>query len=186
MSIKDFLMNKTKQTEQSQMVDKKPECKDNESVLTVHDQFSKAETLWALKTVIENFSFGASDGSCELFHKKTSRTKVACMICYGLGPYFLWKTIDDILRSPNPYYTIHIDKAATAQVKKHMDVFVRYFSYTDGKVKVTFLKALVFGFAFAETVADKKLQGHFKRQLVGTGSCELHIVHNTFRKGIEA
>ena len=30
-----------------------------------------------------------------------SRTKVAYMIGYGLGPYFLQKTVDDILRSPN-------------------------------------------------------------------------------------
>ena len=98
---------------------------------------------------------------------------------------------------------------------------MRYFSDTDGKVKMRFLKALVFGHAFAETVADElwrtlqelgltlknllsissdgpnvnkaikanintKLQGHFKRQLVDTGSCQLHVVHNTFRKGIEA
>ena len=92
-------MKKTKQTDQPQMVDKKPESKDNESVLTVQDQVSKAETLWALKTVSENFSFRASDGSPELFqrmfpdshiaqHMTMSRTKVAYMIGYGLGPIF--------------------------------------------------------------------------------------------------
>ena len=84
-----------------------------------------------------------------------SRTKVAYMIGYGRGPYFLQKTVDDILKSPNTYYTIHIDETATAQVKKQMNVFVRYFSDTDGKDKVRFLKALVFGHAFAETVADE-------------------------------
>ena len=52
---------KKKQTDQPQMVDKKPESKDNESVLTVQDQVSKAETLWALKKVSENLSFRASD-----------------------------------------------------------------------------------------------------------------------------
>ena len=154
-------------------------------------------------------------------HMALSRTKVAYMIGYGLGPYFPQKTIDDILRSPNTYYTIHIDETTTAQVKKQMDVLVRYFSDTDGKFKVRFLKALVFGHAFAETVANElwrtlqelgmplknllfissdgsnvnkaikanintKLQGHFKRQLVNTGSSQLHVVHNTFRKGIEA
>ena len=36
-----------------------------------------------------------------------------------------------------------------------MDVVVRYFSDTDRKVKVRFLKALVFGHAFAETVVDE-------------------------------
>ena len=148
-----------------------------------------------------------------------SRAKVAYIIDYGLGPYFLQKTIDDMQRSPNTYYTIHIDET-TAQVKKQMDVLGRYLSDTDGKVKVRFLKALVFGHALAETVADKlwrtlqesglplknllsiisdgpnvnkaikanintKLQRHFKRQLVDTGSCQLHVVHNTFRKGIK-
>ena len=74
-----------------------------------------------------------------------------------------------------------------------------------------FLKALVFGHAFAETVADElwrtlqelgyplrnllsissvgpnvskaikvnintKLQGHYRRQSVDTGSCQLHVV----------
>ena len=153
-------------------------------------------------------------------HMTMSRTKVAYLIGYGLGPYFLQKTIDVILRSPNTYYTIHIDETTTVQVKKQMDVLMRYFSDTDGKVKARFLKALVFGHAFVETVADKlqrtlqelglplknllsissdgpnvnkvmkaniniKLQGHFKKQLVDKGSCQLHVVHNTFRKGIE-
>ena len=84
-----------------------------------------------------------------------SRTKEAYMIGCGLGPYSLQKTIDDILRSPNTYSTIHIDETTTAKVKKQMDVLVRYLSDTDGKVKVRFLKALVFGHAFAETVADE-------------------------------
>ena len=98
---------------------------------------------------------------------------------------------------------------------------MRYFSDTDGKVNLRFLKALVFGHAFAGTIADEmwrtlpelglpfknllsissdgpnvnkaikanintKQQGYFKRQLVDTGSCQLHVVHNAFRKGIEA
>ena len=37
-------------------------------------------------------------------HMTMSRTKVAYMIGYGLGPYFLQKTIDDILRSPNTFH----------------------------------------------------------------------------------
>ena len=183
---------------------------------------------WALKTFSENFSFRASEGSPELFQRMfpdshiaqyvtMSKTKVAYMIGYGLGPYFHQRTIDDILRSPDTYYTIHIDETTTAQVKKQMDVLVRCFSDTDGNVKVRFLKALVFQHAFAETVADKlwrtlqvlglplknllsissdgpnvnkvikanintKLQGYFKRQLVDIQSCQLHVVHNTFRK----
>ena len=88
-------------------------------------------------------------------------------------------------------------------------------------MRVRFLKALVFGHAYAETVADelwktlqefslplkcllslssdgpnvtkaiktninKKLMTKCSRQLVNTGSCQLHVVHNSFKKGVEA
>ena len=55
--------------------------------MTVQDQIMKVETLWALKTTSENFSFRVSDGLPELFqkmfpdstitkHMTMSRTKV--------------------------------------------------------------------------------------------------------------
>ena len=194
--------------------------------MTVQDQIVKAETLWALKTASENFSFRASDGIPQLFqkmfpdstiaqHMTMSQTKVAYMIGHGLGPYFQQQTIDDILTSPNTYYTIHFDETTNIQVKKQMDVLVRYYSEKHGEVKVRFLKALMFGHAFAKTVGDElwktveesrlsprfllslssdgpnvnksikqninnKLQENFKRQLVDTGSCQIHVAHNSF------
>ena len=33
---------------------------------------------------------------------------------------------------------------------------------------------------------NNKLEEHFKRQLVDMGSCQIHVAHNPFRKGIEA
>ena len=142
------------------------------------------------------------------------------MMGYGLGPHFLQMTVDDILSSPSTYHTIHFDETTTVQVKKQMDVLVRYFSETNGEHKVKYLKALVFGHSFGEKVGDEllktleelalalklllsissdgpnvnntvkaninaKLNQCFKRQLVNTGSCQLHVVHNTFRKGCE-
>ena len=206
--------------------------KDTESVMTLQDQIVKAETLWALKTASENFSFRVSDGVPELFqkmfpdsttakHMTMSRTKVSYMISHGLGPYFQQQTVDDIQRIPNTYYTLHFDETTNAQIKKQMDILVRYYSEVHGEVKVRFLKAVMFGHAFAKTVADEiwrtlqqsglssrfllslssdgpnvnksikqninnKLEEHFKRQLVDTGSCQMHVAHNSFRKGIEA
>ena len=200
--------------------------------MTLQDQILQAETLWTQKTAHENFSFQASDGLPELFqrmfgdsaaaHSMTmSRMKMSYLIGHGLGPYFLQKTIDDILKFSDPYHTLHFDETATAQVKKQMDVLVRYFSDTDGEVKVRFLKALTFGHAKAETVAielyktvqdlglplkhllsiscdgpnvskaiksklNAKLQDNFKQKLVDTGSCQLHVVHNAFRRGAQA
>ena len=149
-----------------------------------------------------------------------SRIKVFYMMGYGIGPHFLQMTVDDILSSPNKYYTIHFDETTTVQVKKQFDVIVRYFSETDGEIKVRFLKALVFGHAFGEKVGyellktldelglllklllsissdgpnvnktvkaniNAKLKQCFKRQLVNTSSCQLHVVHSTFRKDLK-
>ena len=100
-------------------------------------------------------------------------------------------------------------------------MLVRYYSDTHCEVRVRFLKALVFGHAYAETVADelwktlqefslphksllslssdgpnvnkaiktninKKLMTQCSRQLVSTGSCQLYVVHNSFKKEVEA
>ena len=85
-----------------------------------------------------------------------SCTKVSSyVISHGLGPYFLQKTIDDILSLPDTYYTLHFDETTTSQIKKQLDVLVRYYSYTHCEVRMRFLKAVVFGHAYAETVADE-------------------------------
>ena len=155
-------------------------------------------------------------------HMTVSRTKVAYMIGHGLGPYFQQQTVDDILTSPNTYYTIHFDEITNIQVKKQMYcVLVRYYSEKHGEVKVRFLKALMFGHAFAKTVGDElwktveesglaprfllslssdgpnvnksikqsinnKLQENFKRQLVDTGSCQIHVAHKLpFKKALK-
>ena len=134
--------------------------------MTVQDQIMKAETLWALKTASEDFSFRVSDGVPELFqkmfpdstiakHMTMSRTKVSYMISHGLGPYFQQQTVEDIQRVPNTYYTLHFDETTNVQNKKQMDILVRYYSEVHGEVKVRFLKAVMFGHAFAKTVADE-------------------------------
>ena len=191
--------------------------------MTVQDQIMKAETLWALKTASENISFRVSDGVPELFqkmfpdstiakHMTMSRTKVSYMISHGLGPCFHQQTVEDIQRIPNTYYTLHFDGTTNAQSKKQMDILVRYYTEVHGEVKVRFLKAVMFGHAFAKTVADeiwrtlqqsglssrfflslssdgpnvnKSIKQSIK-QLVDTGSCQIHVAHNSFRKGIEA
>ena len=163
-SIKDFFM-RTKSGDQPKTTE--IECKD--SLLCVYFDRSRSETLWALKTASDNSPFRTTDGIPELFqrmfvdssiaqHMTMSRTKVSYMMGYGLRPHFLQMTVDDILSSPNTYYTIHFDETTTVKVKKQMDVLVRYFSETNGEIKVRFLKAVVFGHAFGEKVGDELLK----------------------------
>ena len=99
VSIQEFLVKKVKDTITSERVVEPCGSKDTELAMTVQDQIMKAETLWALKTASENFSFRVSDGVPELFqkmfpdstiakHMTMSRTKVRYTISHGLDPTF--------------------------------------------------------------------------------------------------
>ena len=82
-------------------------------------------------------------------------SKVSYIIGHGLGPYFLQKTVDDILSTPGTYFTLHFDETTTSQIKKQLDILVRYYSDNHNEVRVRFLKAAVFGHAYAESVANE-------------------------------
>ena len=69
---------------------------------------------------------------------KMSHTKVSYVIGHELGPYF----------------TLHFDKT-TSQIKKQLDILVRYYSDNHNEVRVRFLKAAVLGHAYAESVANE-------------------------------
>ena len=148
-----------------------------------------------------------------------SHTKVSYVIDHGLGPYFLQETVDNILNTPRTYITLHFDET-TSQIKKQLDILVRYYSDNHNEVRVRFLKAAVFGHAYAASVANElcetlqqfslplkyllslssdgpnvnkaiktiinsKLKANYQRELGDTGPCQLHVVHNSFRKGVE-
>ena len=71
VSIQEFFSKKAKDTITSERVVEPCGSKDTESAVTVQDQIMKAETLWALKTASENFSFRVSDGVPELLNYST-------------------------------------------------------------------------------------------------------------------
>ena len=92
---------------------------------------------------------------------------------------------------------------------------MRYYSDNHNEVRVRFLKVAVFGHAYAESIANElcetlqkfslllkyllslssdgpiktninsKLKANYQRELVDTGPCQLHVVHNSFMKGVE-
>ena len=77
VSIQEFFVKKAKDTITSERVVETCGSKDTESAMTVQDQIMKAETLWALKTARENFSFRVSDGVPELFQKMFPDSTIA-------------------------------------------------------------------------------------------------------------
>ena len=195
--------------------------------MSLPDQICKAEALWALKTAKDDFSFRASDGFPQLLQRicpdseiakgvKMSCTKVSYVISHGLGPYFLQKTVDDILNTQE--LTLHFTLMKQQHCKSRNSL--RYYSDNHNEVRVRFLKVAVFGHAYAESVANElcetlqkfslpleyllllssdgpnvnkaiktninsKLKANYQRELVDTGPCQLHVVHNSFRKGVE-
>jgi len=75
--------------------------------LTFDDQVSKAEILWALKSVQHGFSYKSSDETGELFRLMFPDSKVAekfsiqhskmsYVISHGLGPYFRDRLVEDV------------------------------------------------------------------------------------------
>ena len=69
VSIKEFIKKPTDTDILKRVVEEPCSSKDTELVVTVQDQIVKVETLWALKTASENFSFRASDVIPQLFQK---------------------------------------------------------------------------------------------------------------------
>lgn len=148
---------------------------------------------------------------------KLAATKVSYIITHGLGPYFLETLVEEL---QGKYFTLHFDETTTIQVKKQMDILIWFYSSKSGSVQVQFLKAVMFGHAFADTVKDaildvltelelpvsnilsiaadgpnvnkaikKKLDmvivDACGKGLVDIGFCNLHVVHNSFRKGLD-
>ncbi|KAJ8033350.1 hypothetical protein HOLleu_23560 [Holothuria leucospilota] len=133
--------------------------------LTSGDCRVKAEAMWAMKVASSNYSFASTAGIKELFSAMfpdspiasgmaLSSSKVKYLISDGLGPYFLKKMVSDVGQA---YYTIHFDETTTNQVKKQMDVLLRYFSSSKGMVQVRFVRAIIFGHAYADRVSGELL-----------------------------
>ena len=131
--------------------------------MSLPEQICKTEVIWALKTAKDDFSFHASDGFPQLLQRmcpdseiakgvKMSCINVSYVIGHGLEPYFLQKTVDDILNTPRTYFTLHFDET-TSLIKKQPDILVRY--YSDNHNEVRFLKAAVFGHAYSESVPNE-------------------------------
>lgn len=139
--------------------------------LTSSDLQLRSEIIWALKLCQSNFSFSSCAEINGVFaamfpdsqiaaNFSLSRSKVSYLIANGLGPYFTQQLVNEIQSSPETYFTLHFDETTTIQMKKQMDLLVRFYcspqmdSCKVGGVEVRFLASFTFGHAFGENVAD--------------------------------
>lgn len=84
------------------------------------------------------------------------RHKLSYVISDGLGPYFLDQLVKDI-KTSGWGYTLAYDETSNIQGKKQLDVHVRYWSESSQMVRVSFLKAIMFGHAKADQVSKELL-----------------------------
>ena len=75
------------------------------------------------------------------------------MIGEGMSPYFTSLMDKDLKDSRTFHSGVHSDETTTAQVKKQMDVTVRYWSPTHDEVWVRYYRSLFFGHVEGDKVA---------------------------------
>ena len=126
----------------------------------------KAEILWCLKVVEDDFSFSSSQNINELFSNmfvdseivkkfKMGDRKISYVISHGLGPYFKKKLLEDVknsTKSPQNLYSLSFDKTTTSQVKKQFDVYIRYWSSLSNRIESAFLGSEFLGHCQAEVL----------------------------------
>ena len=124
-----------------------------------------AEIFWLAKVSVSNLSLRSVDNIGDLFRAmfpdskiaanfKLSCTSASYMIADGMSKYFTQLIVKDLVKSKLPF-CIHFDETTSTQVKKQMDLTLRYWSPTHEEVWITYYTSLFFGHAEGEKVAVK-------------------------------
>ncbi|PFX13024.1 hypothetical protein AWC38_SpisGene22936 [Stylophora pistillata] len=204
----------------------------NICVTSKKDDTTKAEIIWAAKTANDNYSFRSSDGIGDTFRAmfsnpetletfSMSRTKLSYVIGHGFAPVFKEELISDVRASQSPF-SLQYDETTQCQVKKQMELHIRYWSPVHNEVWIRYYTSQFFGHAEGATVAsaimstfrsddvpltqlltlgsdgpnvnrtiwremEKKIREVYPgfQGLVDVGTCNIHIVHNSFGKGLD-
>ena len=106
---------------------------------------AKAEVIAALLFTSQNTPFTSAEGLPAIYQAhfpdsviaksvSLSATKMSYIVSYALGPYFIQRTIKEITEGCI-LCTPHFDETLSAQVKKQMDILLRYWSTKHQEVK---------------------------------------------------
>lgn len=193
---------------------------------STQDQASRAELIWALKTVSSNYSAASCDGISDIFNSmfpgampagfSLGRTKLSYLITDALGPYFHEEMLKDAQES---YFSLEFDETTNVENQKELQVAIRYWSNKLGRVLSKHLETFFLGHATGaelskylftaldnsnllltnmlflgsdgpnvnKTVHRIVNEEVLKRRgsgLLNLGTCNIHIVHNAFLKGL--
>ena len=199
--------------------------------ISLKDEATRAELIWAMKVVSSHYSYASCDNIKDtldaMFPGKIpenftmSSSKVSYLVSEATGPYFKQLVADDVKNSASPF-TLQYDETTNAQVNKQLDIKIRYWSSAQSQVFVHHLQTYLMGHAKGLQVAEKiisalqdngialaqlqmlesdgpnvnktvwnivndvllRLPGR-NHGLTDIGTCNLHICHNAFAKGLE-
>ena len=80
-----------------------------------------------------------------------SAMKMSYIVAYALGPYFIQMTVKEITEGCT-FHTLHFGETLSVQVKKQMDLLLRYWSTKHHQVRVQYFTSIMFGHSKAEEV----------------------------------
>ena len=132
-------------------------------VINYGEASSDAEIYWIAKMACNNYSLCSVDHIGDLFRTmfpdskvtsdfSLSRTSASYIIWHYMAPYFTHQILADLMNSDLPF-CVHFDETTTTQVKKQMDLTVRYWLPTHNAVWVRFYASLFFSHAEGVKVA---------------------------------
>ena len=121
---------------------------------TTHEtKVKNAEAIWLFKVAQSDWSFNSCENTPELFKNMftdstisnsftMSRWKASYCVSDALGRLVKDKLCEEVSKSPATF-TILFDETTTVQVRRQMDVLIRFWS--DREVKTRYLTSLFFG-----------------------------------------
>ena len=83
-----------------------------------------------------------------------SHTKASYNIGEGLGPHLTQSIIDNLVKSDLPF-SVHFDETTMSQVKKQLDLMLRYWSPKHEEIWTVFYTSLFFRHAEGKLVATR-------------------------------
>ena len=132
------------------------------SKFTLTQEQHKAEILWALKSVMSNFSYNSSQDIGDVFRAmfpcskiaqqwSCGATKLSYLFTFGIAPYFKELLLAELTEAP--CFVLSFDESFNPELQQEqMDFVVRYFA--QGMVKTRYLTS-----AFSRTYKSRRLEG---------------------------
>ena len=131
------------------------------SIIKYDESRIHAQIYWLAKVALCNFSLRSLDNLGDLFKcmfpgskiaadLAFNRTSASYMITEGMAPYFRQIFIEDLQKSGLPF-ALHFDETTNVQVKKQMDLTLRYWSPTHEQVSVAFYTSCFLGHADSQS-----------------------------------